>query len=308
MKIYSCCNWKLKFLGPILDYWRQQGHEVEYTLGYDPAKHEWSDTTFIDVCDNNAIVGSKYKFPNSRLVIRCIDIETWVRQPRAVKWENVDAVVFGARHIADLVESYMTFPDNVEIHRVPFGLDLSKWTYRERAGGTRVAFIGVAWIAKGLALALQLMMSLDELEGMDWTLHCLMDDFKRPSWFGSYVDHIIAESGVKVEFARRVPDVNEWLEDKDYLLVPGHKEAFSYVAAEAAAKGIQPVIHNFWRAKDIWPESWVWNSLYDARRIMFSPYDSAACRRFIEENYSVEHMMEGLNRACQIGGQNVKQK
>ncbi|NIP87210.1 MAG: hypothetical protein GTO03_17275, partial [Planctomycetales bacterium] len=97
MKIFACCNWKLKFLGPVLEAWREAGHEVTYKLGYDPALHEASDVCFVDVCDHNAIVASKERFPGSRLVIRAIDIECWARQPRAVNWKNVDALVVGAR-------------------------------------------------------------------------------------------------------------------------------------------------------------------------------------------------------------------
>jgi hypothetical protein len=84
MKIFACCNWQLKFLGPILDCWREDGHEVEYRLGYDPALHEWADVCFVDVCDHNAVVASQNRFPNSRLVIRAIDIECWAGQPGGV--------------------------------------------------------------------------------------------------------------------------------------------------------------------------------------------------------------------------------
>ena len=134
MRIAAFCNWQLKFLGPILDYWRDEGHHVEYRLGYDPKLHEWSDVCFIDVCDHNAVVGSKNRFENSRLVIRAIDIECWVRQPGGVTWDNVDALVFGAKHIEKLVKSYVNFPPTLDVRHVPFGLDVDKWTFRERDG------------------------------------------------------------------------------------------------------------------------------------------------------------------------------
>ena len=44
MRICSFSNWQLKFLGMINDYWRAQGHEVKYTIGYDPAWHEWAES------------------------------------------------------------------------------------------------------------------------------------------------------------------------------------------------------------------------------------------------------------------------
>lgn len=297
MKIFTCCNWQLKFLGPILESWKTAGHEVQYRLGYDPKLHEWAEVCFIDVCDNNAIVGSRQKFPHSRLVIRAIDIECWVRQPAGITWGNVDALIFGAKHIEELVRSYVNFPDSVEIVHVPFGLDIKQWTYRERDGaGKNIALVAHQWSAKGLGLLMQVMAAL----GPGWKLS-ILGTKSTEAWLHRYLQHIIGEMNLDVTFTERVPDVNSWLEDKDYLILSSFKEAFSYAAAEAAAKGIRPLIHNFWRANDIWPRHWIWNTIDDCvRKIQYGRYDSQEYRTFIADNYSLEKMMKGFNRVCRI--------
>jgi len=96
-----------------------------------------------------------------------------------------------------------------------------------------------------------------------------------------------------------VRDVTAWLEDKDVLLVTSQKESFSYAAAEAAAKGLKPVVHNFWRVRDIWPEEWVWDTVGQAAAMIDSGFcHSQKYRDYVEEHYSLERMMQGLNRAC----------
>jgi len=297
MKIFACCNWQLKFLGPIIESWKAEGHEVRYETGYNPQQHEWADLCFVDVCDNNAIVASRQRFVHSRLVIRAIDIECWVRQPAGVTWGNVDAIIFGAKHIEEMVRSFVSFPPTVTVAHVPFGVDLSKWSFRKRdGGGRRVALVAHRWSAKGLDMLLQVMAAL----GPGWRLDCL-GTRSTEQWLHAYIDHIIAELGLEVSFTDRVSDVDPWLEDKDYLILASMKESFSYAAAEAAAKGIRPLIHNFWRAKDIWPQAWIWSTIDECvSKILQGPYDSSEYRGFIEKNYSLEIMMKGLNEVCQI--------
>ncbi len=301
MKIFACCNWQLKFLGPVLDWWRAAGHEVKYKLGYDPALHEWADVCFVDVCDRNAMVASQNRYPGARLAIRAIDIECWARQPSGVTWDNVDALVFGARHIQELVTGYLDLPGHVRVSQVPFGIDLARWRYQEREPGPDVACIAHRWAAKGLPLALQVMATLgpdpSTGSGQGYRLH-LLGTPSTEGWLHAYLDHMVASLGLEVTVTERVEDVDAWLEDKEYHLLASQKEAFSYATAEAAAKGIKPLVHNFYRAGDVWPEDWIWNTVDQAVDMVWNGYDSASYRCYIEEHYSLEHMMRGLNEAC----------
>ena len=296
MRIFACCNWGLKFLGPLLEYWRKEGHEVHYELGYNPAQHEWSDICFVDVCDHNAQVASRHKFPNSKLIVRAIDIEVWVGQPGGVLWENVDALIFGAKHIETLARSYVQFPETLRVVHIPFGLELEKWTFRERAPGPDVAFIGHRWSAKGLPLLLQVMAGL----GPSWRLH-ILGTKSSEAWLHKYIEHIIHTLKLEAYFTDSVQNVDLWLEDKNYLIVPSQKEAFSYAAAEAALKGIKPCIHNFWGARAIWPDSWIWSTIQECiNMIKAEEYNSRFYRQFVSETYSMEKMMRSLNEVCGV--------
>jgi glycosyltransferase involved in cell wall biosynthesis len=133
--------------------------------------------------------------------------------------------------------------------------------------------------------------------GPGYRLH-LLGTRNTEKWLHAYLDHMVDELGLDVTETERVDDVDAWLEDKDYHVLASAKESFSYATAEAAAKGIKPLVHNFYQARDIWPDGWIWNTVDEAVDMIRGDYDSAGYRRYIEEHYSLDRMMRGLNEAC----------
>jgi hypothetical protein len=91
--------------------------------------------------------------------------------------------------------------------------------------------------------------------------------------------------------------VDEFLEDKNYLLHASHKEGFSYATAEAMAKGIKPIIHRFYGADDLWPNM-TWDSIDQAiEMITNKEYNSASYRQYlINQGYTLPQMMEAFNK------------
>jgi hypothetical protein len=132
--------------------------------------------------------------------------------------------------------------------------------------------------------------------GPGYKLH-LLGTRNTEKWLHAYLDHIKDELGLDVTETERVDDVDAWLEGMDYHVLASFKESFSYATAEAAAKGIKPLVHNFWRARDIWPDEWIWDTLDGAMEMFGGEYESRLYRRYVEEHYSLGRMMTGLNRA-----------
>ncbi len=56
-------------------------------------------------------------------------------------------------------------------------------------------------------------------------------------------------------------DIEEWLENKNYILSTSIHESFGYGIAEAMASGIKPVIHNFLFANQIWEREYLFNGI-----------------------------------------------
>jgi hypothetical protein len=135
--------------------------------------------------------------------------------------------------------------------------------------------------------------------GPGYRLH-LLGTRNTEKWLHAYLDHMAGELGLDVTETERVDDVDAWLEGMDYHVLASFKETFSYATAEAAAKGIKPLVHNFYRARDVWPDKWIWNTLDEAVGMIGGDYDSAGYRRYVEEYYNLGRMMRGLNAACEL--------
>ena len=98
----------------------------------------------------------------------------------------------------------------------------------------------------------------------------------------------------RVTLYPHVENMNEWYEGIDYLLHPGMKEAFCYAVGEAMAKGIKPIVNNFYGAKDIWYNE----ILYDTHSGALSMFSNGhpgnpikphgEYREYIKNNYSLE--------------------
>jgi hypothetical protein len=135
--------------------------------------------------------------------------------------------------------------------------------------------------------------------GPEYRLH-LLGTRNTEKWLHAYLDHIKDELGLDVTETERVDDVNTWLEDKDYHVLASAKESFSYATAEAAAKGIKPLVHNFYRARDVWPDRWIWNTVDEAVDMIHGDYKSEEYRCYVEEHYTLDRLMRGLEVALQI--------
>ena len=82
--------------------------------------------------------------------------------------------------------------------------------------------------------------------------------------------------------------MNEWLEDKDYLIHPSHYESFSYAVAEAMAKGIRPLINRWPGAEETWGDEFFlddFNLEQDPERL----------RGIVGEKYNIKRTVKQLN-------------
>ncbi|XBO86747.1 glycosyltransferase [Bacillus licheniformis] len=111
-----------------------------------------------------------------------------------------------------------------------------------------------------------------------------------------------------VQFDGWQADMNQYLEDKHYLICTSLLESQHMSAMEAMAKGIKPLIHNFYGAKTIYDESVVWNTIDEFVAMMTSDdYTSLHYRSFIEKHYSydlsmrkIEEMISGFAKQSDL--------
>lgn len=316
MKIAIMDPYLGKFTTGMMKHWQAQGHDVRMERYYHPQNAEWADVVWFETCDNNLVSGTNpgsaimddeanyqpwdlhdMDLSNKHIIVRPIDIEVWQGHAQSALWDVVDDVIFIAPHIREVANEH-ELPgrrENMRVHTIPHSVNLDDWTYKERGHGFEIAVVSERWISKGTSEILQIALRLKEIDSrykITWLGQ--RSDYQ---WEHAYRDEFVEHHDLNIEFVNIVDSVDEFLEDKNYLLHASHKEGFSAATAEAMAKGIKPVLHRFYGADDLWP-GMTWDSIDQAvEMITKGTYNSAAYRQYlIDHRYNLPLMMEDIDK------------
>lgn len=257
----------------------------------------WADIIWLE-WGNELTVEITNKLPkgNKKVICRIHSYEVLEGFPERIKWSNIDKIIFVSDHMVEIFKTY--YPEIFEnvknkILVIPNGLDLNKFQFTVRDKGFNIAVVATIDHKKDPPGWLQV---IGELKKIDphYTLH-IAGNFKEIR-YENYFKHFIENAGLKnnVILYGHVNDVNSFLEDKNYLLSTSIHESFGYNIAEAMARGIKPIIHNFHGAREIWPKECVYNFIYEIPEILNSEYKSEKYRRHVEDNYSLDKQIKLL--------------
>jgi glycosyltransferase involved in cell wall biosynthesis len=307
VKIYLFDPWKYKFTRPLIAHWEKQGHEVEHGMWWGPDRVEGRDVAMFYACENNIKQASltSEKPPDTRVIVEAVDADIYARTFRKVNWDYVDTLVSMSQHMIDYMRPHL--PDTLDVRHVPGGVDLDLWTMRrEPERNYNIAWVGRYWIGKNVFGAFQILHELLLRDGDNpWRLYVRGKGWD-PAWWEMHCKAYLKANPIltdRVTFVEEwIPDLNEWLEDKSYILSTSFKEAFGYAIAEAAAKGLRPVIQNSYGTLDIWPREWVFDTHSQAVR-MFLDEDTRPqeYRAVIEQCYPLAQRLALLDEIC-FGG------
>lgn len=242
---------------------------------------------------DNALIDGTTKYDIKNIYAQCVDIEVWAGQPFAVDWSKVNGCFFMAEHIKQYVQSKTKIPCKTRL--IKPGINLEKWFLKplepSRDPIKRLAYItgnNRIWDVKRLDIAFWILKDLMRLQSdIIWQLH-IRGTYSRHVQYNRYCQHLEKDLGLEpfvVWHEERVDDLNKWLDDKDYFILPSTKEAFSYATAETMAKGIKPVLGNWEGCKDTWGGYANETYLGMLERILEDEYEPKKYRKFVEDNY-----------------------
>ncbi|MGB5823286.1 MAG: FkbM family methyltransferase [Proteocatella sp.] len=249
---------------------------------------EWADICWFEWCDELVIYGSKLQVAKQRKIIcRLHSYEAFTNYPEQVMWNNVDKLIFVAEHLKRFaIEKYSVNEENTEV--IPNGVNLTDWTFKKRKPGFKIAYVGYINYKKGPMLLLH---TFKALYDQDSRCNLYMAGQFQDNRDVLYFKQMIKEFGIErnVHFEGWQNNVDNWLDDKDYILCTSVLESQNMSVMQAMAKGIKPLIHNFVGAKNIYQEKYIWNTIDEAVEMIVSEeYKSCEYRSFIEENYSLK--------------------
>ena len=74
------------------------------------------------------------------------------------------------------------------------------------------------------------------------------------------------------------------------------KEAFSFVTAQCAAKGIKPILNWWYGAERIWPIEWLYRKNSEAVKMFESKDNPEAYRHAVESSYTNERFYAEMDK------------
>ena len=256
------------FIRPFLQGWIAKGHSFRvspnfsYWPGFDP------DLLWFEMCTGNLVFYTKKdkKLQGIRTICRAHGVGIRMNIYKSVDWNKVDDFIFVSNWLKRQTNGFDF--GKTKLHVVNNGVDLDKFTLKKSFKPTyKLAFVAHKSVAKGYN-----------------ELPAIVEKFKK---IDSRYELYEANKQIKHE------DMNDWLEDKDYLIHPSHYESFSFAVAEAMAKGIRPLINNWLGAEETWGDEFFiddFNLEQDPHRF----------RGIIEEKYNIERKKEEMNAICSI--------
>ncbi len=262
--------------------------DVRALSAIDDKEKAWADVAWFEWCDRNIIEWSSHSW-SCPVICRLHSYEAFSDMPSEVNWDNVDHLTFVADHIRELF--FMKWPllkDRIQTSVIPNGVDLDKWTYRDRTHGNKIAYVGYLNPKKGIDLLLQYAHMLPEYEfhivGRFQDNHIAYDFSSQVAempnvWYQDHIPHAM---------------IDDWLDDMNYIISPSVVESFGYSIAEAMAKGIKPLIRS--RAGAIWNDCWRTPQDFLDMIDPQSPYVSEDYRNHIHNNYRKEIQMTASKR------------
>ncbi|PLV59321.1 glycosyltransferase [Thermotoga sp. KOL6] len=241
----------------------------------------WADVTWCEWADFLAVTGSYVKPKGKKLFVRLHRYEAFTDIPFMINWNNVDELVFVSQFMKDILEMRGLNLQKVSWRVIYNGIDLKRFQFIPRQKGYNIAWVAHIIPRKNLHVAFEIIKKLSEKDKR-YRLH-VAGSFDDPM-YEIYLKHLAKSMKIKdnVIFHGWVDDINQWLEDKNYLLSTSIHESFGYNIVEAMARGIKPVIHDFYNAKELYDEEFLFSSVDEAvEKITEERYDSHHYREYI---------------------------
>lgn len=300
LKVAFVCGPHTKFIFDIEERLARRHHVRVYhfTQRLDLLKIQealdWADVVWFEWCDQILVEASRRLNKTAAVVCRLHRYEVFTPWPGQVNWAFVDRLIFVAPHMQRLFWQY--FPgaaSQVESTVIFNGVDLDRFTFRERGPGFNLAYVGYINPRKNPVLLLQ---CLHRLVQKDKRYRLFVAGVHQDPCFEVYWNHMIQTLGLQdhVIMEGWVDDIDAWLEDKNFLLSTSVHESFGYNIAEAMAKGIKPVIHNYYGVTELWPREFVFSRVDDVLNVIDGEYNSSKYRDWIETKYNLNFVVNEI--------------
>ena len=257
MKINLITPFKMQWIKGFTQTFENRGWQVEVV------KSPFIVTGAPDVnlfmwCDDNTFKYINNNKPIAKNIVFIRRFEYFSAVIDNLRWDRVDRAIMVNHYLAGGFKKRTGFAPEVIFN----GVVSDDWSYKPRSHGKNIALVGFVNYKKNLPMAVQILNALP-----DHTLH-IAGRVQDGAVF-EYLNHISSVLGNRIKYHGHIKNVNEWLEDKNYILSTALTEGNPNNIIEAMTKGIKPVVHNWPGCKQQFAE-FLFNTIGEAVE-MISP-------------------------------------
>lgn len=286
-------------------WFASNGHEVKWNMYYDMREEKdyigWCDVALFEWFEGALERCLKDGWGKKKPVfVRAMDIEVWANNANGADLSDLTGLAYTSTAIFDVLKEnhdLSKYP-NLRTAHIPLSVDMNDWKFSDtHTSGYNIGVLGHMWDSKGPNFIPQFARYLIDKTGTDKWKFYVQGNWRHDvwRWYLYYFKHIVKELGLEDNIIlneERVGDINSWYDKMNYLVTFSMKDAFSIPVAEAMAKGIKALPHNFPGSKDIWGE-YVWSTfdeLFD--KLINQAYEPQKYHDFVKNNYSNEVIMQ----------------
>src|SRR3990167_928055 len=272
---------------------KRRGHEVKWNMYYDMREKEdyieWCDIALFEWLEGMVETCLRDGWGKKKpIYARAMDIEIWAENSTGADWTDLKGLAYTSKamfNVCNETHNFSKYP-NLKLAHIPLSVDMNDWPYKERKQGYNIGVLGHMWDAKGPNMIVQFARELIKRTGTNKWKFYVQGDWRHDvwRWYFYYFNHIIKELGLQDNIIineKRVDNINEWYEKMNYLIAFSMKDAFSIPVAEAMAKGIKALPHNFMGSKEIWGK-YVWSDFDELlTKMLDEGYNSKEYHEFV---------------------------
>ncbi len=266
---------------------------------------KWGDIIWLEWCNETAIVATQiYDLKKKGVVIRLHSYEALANYPSQIDWSMVDYLVFVAPHIREIVKRQV--PDirkRVCTKVIYNGLDIDKIPANKVRNEYDMAYVCNINHKKAPLLALQIMAKLNvynttqkKAVKRSTVLKLHSAGRSQDERYKIYLEHMAKEMGIEdnIIYYGFVKDMEGFWEGKGIILSTSIHEGHPLNIMEGMARGLKPVIHNFYGAKDLYREEWLYNTVDEAVEMICSVRKNDYRQYIIDKGWTLDNQIKQI--------------
>lgn len=251
------------------------------------------DLAWFEWANGPVIPATHLETVRTPFICRLHRYEAYSNAPTRINWQKINTLIFIAESVRESFRG--RFPGIIDqVHNLVIrnGVNTEKFeTDITRSRGKKVAYLGRLHYHKNPSLLLQCFYALVK-EDPQYELHVAgrFCDSVIEEYFWDQVSKL--ELGKKVIYYGEITEVNKWLNDMDFLLLPSIIEGQSVAALEAMALGIKPIIFNYFMADSLFPKKYLFNTVEECvQKILSNDFDRQEYRDYVRINNDLNRQM-----------------